>query len=177
MKSSTEKLYDQFTADERIKLSIAALARRDEVEIKKLISSCPKKNYLITDSDYSDKMVAFEKICDFYLCISQRCIYMRDKCLLTILLLECNTSIAKYEEKILKLEEIRENNVIELNSLYLALCKFCEVNNFNIDYVIQYTGLEILYPGEIKEITDVHLVNEKTKNEIFEKLMEIWQAY
>ena len=43
MKMVADRLYESFNVDERIELTIAALARQDMDEAKKLRSTCEKK--------------------------------------------------------------------------------------------------------------------------------------
>ncbi len=51
-------IYENLTAHERVIASIEALARGDEEEKKRLVKTCPKKTYTMSDGAYSDKMKA-----------------------------------------------------------------------------------------------------------------------
>ncbi len=187
MKINVNKLYDKFTVDECIQLSVAALARNDKVEIKKLISSCPKKNYLATDGDYSDKMIAIDKICYIFLCICQHYIYKRDYCISAISVLEVAISLSAASEmqedmlgklkcEISELESIKNTSILELHSLYESVREFCQLTSINFNYVIQISELETLYPGEVNRICSMPEVNEELKGKILGKLIEIWEA-
>jgi len=50
--NSLSRHYDQFTAKERVRLTMAALARGDLAERKKLSETCPVKTCRITDVEY-----------------------------------------------------------------------------------------------------------------------------
>lgn len=52
------RLYESLTPAQRVIASIEALARDDEEEKLRLVKSCPKKTYTMTDAAYSDKMEA-----------------------------------------------------------------------------------------------------------------------
>lgn len=51
-----DTLYDSLTPRQRIIASFEAKARGDDQEVEKLIKTCPKKTYQMTDPDYSDEM-------------------------------------------------------------------------------------------------------------------------
>ena len=52
-------IYEKLTAQERVIASLEALARDDEKERVRLVKTCPKKNYNMSDHAYSSKMEAF----------------------------------------------------------------------------------------------------------------------
>lgn len=49
------KLYDKFTPTERFRLDIEAHARGDEKESRRLVASCPVRNYNMTDWAFSGR--------------------------------------------------------------------------------------------------------------------------
>jgi len=49
-------LYDQFTAKERVTLTLRAMLRDDEAEEQRLRESCPVHHYTMTDWDYMDRV-------------------------------------------------------------------------------------------------------------------------
>ena len=55
--NSLGKLYDRFTPEERFRLVIEAQARGDEEETRRLVRSCPRHNYTMTEAAYSDRMI------------------------------------------------------------------------------------------------------------------------
>ena len=58
MKGIKPIVYESLTPAQRVIASIEALARGDEEEKRRLVTSCPKKTYTMTDAAYSDKMEA-----------------------------------------------------------------------------------------------------------------------
>ncbi len=50
-----EKLYERLTLEERFKLDIEAHARGDERESRRLVDSCPIRNYTMTDWAFSGR--------------------------------------------------------------------------------------------------------------------------
>ena len=49
------KLYDRLTPEERFRLDVEATARGDESESRKLVDTCPRKNYTATDWGFSGR--------------------------------------------------------------------------------------------------------------------------
>jgi hypothetical protein len=56
MKSMSANLYENLTVRERIIATIVAEGRGDDAEVRRLVSSCPKQAYQITDPAFSDTM-------------------------------------------------------------------------------------------------------------------------
>lgn len=54
-KDGLDKLYDRLTPEERFKLDIEAHARKDEKESRRLVDSCPLRNYNMTDWAFSGR--------------------------------------------------------------------------------------------------------------------------
>ncbi len=55
MKNTLRKYDDVLTADERFHLALAAMARDDETEIRRLHDTCPRFTYTMTDTDFTDR--------------------------------------------------------------------------------------------------------------------------
>lgn len=61
-KNGLGKLYDRFRPEERFRLVIEAQARGDEGETRKLISTCPRREYTMTEAEYADRMIVAETL-------------------------------------------------------------------------------------------------------------------
>ena len=61
-KKGLGKLYDRFTPDERFRLDLEAMTRGDEEESRRLVDSCPRKSYTMTDIAFTDRWLASEVI-------------------------------------------------------------------------------------------------------------------
>ena len=59
-----DKLYDRFTPEERFRLVIEAQARGDEDDVRRLVRSCPRHAYTMTDAAYSDRLLAVNSLVD-----------------------------------------------------------------------------------------------------------------
>ena len=55
MKIPTE-IYENLSAPERIRAAISAIARDDDAELETLKKTCPKRQFLMTDPNYSESM-------------------------------------------------------------------------------------------------------------------------
>jgi hypothetical protein len=54
-KNALGKLYDRLTPSERFRLDVEAQARGDETESRRLVDSCPRRNYKMTDWAFSGR--------------------------------------------------------------------------------------------------------------------------
>ena len=61
-KKGLGKLYDRFTPDERFRLDLEAMTRGDEEESRRLVDSCPRKSYTMTDLGFTDRWRVSEVI-------------------------------------------------------------------------------------------------------------------
>ena len=57
-KNGLGKLYDRFRPEERFRLVLEAQARGDEQETRKLVSTCPRREYTMTEAEYTDRMIS-----------------------------------------------------------------------------------------------------------------------
>ena len=62
MKKGLGKLYDRFTPEERFRLDLEAMSRGDEEESRRLVDSCPRKSYTMSDIAFTDRWLASEVI-------------------------------------------------------------------------------------------------------------------
>jgi hypothetical protein len=61
-KTGLGKLYDRFTPDERFRLDLEAMTRGDEEESRRLVDSCPRKSYTVSDIAFTDRWRVSELI-------------------------------------------------------------------------------------------------------------------
>jgi hypothetical protein len=54
-KNALGKLYDRLTPEERFSLDVEAMARGDEEESRRLVDTCPRHNYTMTDLAFSGR--------------------------------------------------------------------------------------------------------------------------
>jgi hypothetical protein len=54
-KNGLGKLYDRLTPEERFKLDVEAMARGDKEESRRLVDTCPRLNYNMTDVQFSGR--------------------------------------------------------------------------------------------------------------------------
>jgi hypothetical protein len=57
--TAVEKLYPLLTADERFRLWVEAMKRKDEQELERLEATCPRRRYDAQDYEYSRKKTHF----------------------------------------------------------------------------------------------------------------------
>jgi hypothetical protein len=61
-KKGLGKLYHRFTPDERFRLDLEAMSRGDEEESRRLVDSCTRKSYTMTDIAFTDRWRVSEVI-------------------------------------------------------------------------------------------------------------------
>ena len=61
-KKALGKLYDRFTPEERFRLDLEAMTRGDEEESRRLVDSCPRKSYTMSDIAFTDRWLGSEVI-------------------------------------------------------------------------------------------------------------------
>lgn len=73
MMKFNEKLYEKFDMVERVNLTIAALARKDDNEVDRLRRTCPKSQYIAMDHRYTNRLdclviigTRFSGLCDYF---------------------------------------------------------------------------------------------------------------
>jgi hypothetical protein len=62
LKKGLGKLYNRFTPEERFRLDLEAMTRGDEEESRRLVDSCPRKSYTLTDIAFTDRWLGSEVI-------------------------------------------------------------------------------------------------------------------
>lgn len=63
MKSSTLNKYDAIlTPDERFRLALAALARDDDAEVRRLVATCPRHTYTMADTAFWEQWRASDDV-------------------------------------------------------------------------------------------------------------------
>ena len=55
MRNGLHRHYGKLTPEERFRLDVLAMARGDEQEAERLVSSCPKFSYTMTDNAFSGR--------------------------------------------------------------------------------------------------------------------------
>ena len=61
-KDRLDKFYPSFTGEERFRLHLEALYRRDEAEVKRLVESCPRESYVKHEAAFSYRSMASREI-------------------------------------------------------------------------------------------------------------------
>lgn len=120
--------YQQFSTQERVSLTLAALSRGDSEEARRLYKTCPKYNYLATDYDFTRRIDAITWVGEKYV---ELCQYFYDKALLLeASILAVILASEALEDKMafskLDMEEARVGHIRTLKAVHLGLMDFCE---------------------------------------------------
>lgn len=194
------KYYDKFTPDERVKLTLVAIARGDEEEVGRLKRTCPKKHYLQTDIAYSDKMENLEKICLLFVEISQHlyiqiivCDFYWLNCYANLISKEDGFKLAvgdnyKQNAKWHVIQKIKEDSKkaldaiedasngrkAELKAVYMALQQLCTLNNLDFTQVLLWSGLHKLCPEAECYYKYKGEFNQLMYDMVLNKFLSVW---
>lgn len=120
--------YGQITAQERINLTILALARDDIKEADRLYDTCPKYEYKVVDKEYNCRLMAIPIINHLFF---EQCVYHYNvlaKIDSTILLLEATSPPCLNEENSTRFDRLYHSHdlhVGKLKALYQGFSQFC----------------------------------------------------
>lgn len=194
------KQYDKFSAKERIQLTLAAIARADEEEVKRLKKSCPRKHYLQTDVAYSDKMENLEKICSLFVEFSQHIFiqilscdfcwinnYEKAKAFEEGFSFAAGNTLESHPSRKEMLEQISGFNKVldiveqasakrisELIGLKKAFQDFCDRVELDFNYLLSWSGLLKLYPEMEYYLNQPFEPAYDLYNQVVLKFLDIW---
>lgn len=120
--------YGQITAQERINLTLLALARNDIKEADRLYDTCPKYEYKVVDKEYNCRLMAIPIINHLFF---EQCVYHYNvlvKINSTILLLEATSPPRLNEEDAARFDRLYQSHdlhVDKLKALYIGFRQFC----------------------------------------------------
>jgi hypothetical protein len=200
MKNQLEKFYDKFNVDERVNLTLAAMARNDQEEMDKLYRTCPTRNYSQIDFIYIQKMNGLYRIASVFSEICQHFIYKIDlsfSCIAAFRLAAEGfkdgllsvvgqldethaVRINQYEENqtelVDKLEEIHKQHIIYLQSVYEGLRQFCTHEKIEMNDVIKYSKLDILHPTISQTVNYKIGLNEELVASTINCFNKLWKS-
>jgi hypothetical protein len=137
--------YGQITAQERINLTIAALARGDIKEADRLYDTCPKYEYKVADKEYNCRLMAMPIISHLFF---ERCVYYYNTLARidsTILLLEATDTPYLNEADDIRLNRLyynRDLNMGKLKALYEGFRQFCCQISIEVEGALKTMGIE-----------------------------------
>jgi hypothetical protein len=137
--------YGQITAQERINLTILALARNDIKEADRLYNSCPKYDYKVADKEYNCRLMAIPIINHLFF---EQCVYYYNilvKINSTILLLEATSPPCLDEENATRFDRLYQSHdlhVSKLKALYLGFRQFCYQIGIDAEGALHMIGVE-----------------------------------
>lgn len=196
MNKLNEKFYEKFQGEERSSLALAALARGDNYEVKRLYETCPIKTYSAPDYSFTGRMEALKDIVLFATVKAQ--FYYHE-----ILMCEWHTMIylmpqlGNFEDLsflklpshfkhgtelnaylCLKVEDIqarRDENIGFLKAIPEALTVFCQMTGVQTNPLFEWLNLPFLCPLIENYLTleDIE-VNTEFAEWMQQKFMEVW---
>lgn len=137
--------YGQITAQERINLTMLALARGDIKEADHLYDTCPKYEYKVTDKEYNCRLMSMPIINHLFF---ERCVYYYNTLARidsVILLLEAMSPPCLNEEITIRFEKLYHShdlNIGRLKALYQGFREFCCQIGIDEEGALQMIGIE-----------------------------------
>ncbi len=168
--------YKKLSSIERFKLAVSAFSRGDDAEITRLKRTCPTKNYIMIDCEYTNRLAGltwvitqFSEICEY----SYHQIILCESCV-TILSAVKDTA----ELKIDNFLKAKNQHISNLKSAYQALIEFCHENKINHVDVFQWLKIT----PELSRQYDIYLsshieINKESIEYAKQKFYSIWKSY
>ena len=137
-----ESNYFQFSVQERLALTIAALSRHDLEEARRLYKSCPKYKYTATDYEFTKRLDAITWVCGKYL---ELCQFYYDKVLLSqasisAMILAGEELTGKWSHTIRDMEHAKAGHISILKSVHQALIEFCVIVGIDSSQLLQWAS-------------------------------------
>lgn len=146
MRDLNDKQYSFFTADERLLLTVSALAMEDVGEVERLQETCPCRSYEAQDLNYSDMMNSIRSIISLFFMECVRLYNLIQK--IEVFLLEEDVFIIKVKDDSsgesvkIKWEYLKKCTISKLKSLFEGFSQFCQQAGLNKDELIKTVPLK-----------------------------------
>lgn len=165
--------YRQIRAQERINLTISALARGDIKEADRLYDTCPTYCYKIADHEFNGQLQAIYSIIDlfFWLCFC----YYRNAAKLDSELQPEDKSQKSLDEKIIRKFENRNSNICSLKALYQGFREFCQQVGIEAEEVLKIMDIKRYCP-DIQTYLDFDHTDPPDPDEI-ERFKDMFLGY
>lgn len=138
--------YKQITTQERLGLTVSALARGDIKEADRLYDTCPKYNYNLADTEYNCRLMAMPLINHLFF---EQCVYHYNvlaKIDSVILLLEATSPLGLNEEDTARFNRLYRSHDLtasRLKALYEGFKQFCYQIGLDAEGALKTTGIEL----------------------------------
>ena len=175
MKTLNDKLYEKFSIDERLQLTIAALARQDQEEVDKLRNTCEQRTYITHDLRYTGKIKEAERKTRGFVILASQLLNQINASKLIIWGVRlayhahendfdrgyefgCERKIddSNYRaylddikviyEQISNQHEHLQEHIVELKAVYQAFIELCAKEGFNFEHLLSWFKVFELQP-------------------------------
>lgn len=142
MRQIHDQQYTQFTSMERLKLTVAALARGDEVEADRLWQTCPRYQYRAYDCNYTSGFNTFMILNSMFF---EKCVrHYNNVKKLDELILQDKQDLSG--DQITNFIEImnkpKESHISKLKGLFAGFKLFCEEANLDYENAITIIAIK-----------------------------------
>lgn len=161
MKAAVLNKYDSvLTPDERFRLALAAMARDDEAEVRRLQSTCPRRSYTMRDADFTDRFNGSRDVAVEFMVIwlwSHKQFCEAQWLLTTHARAAQRHRITMTEDDVLELVLRRG---AELKATYAGLLRFCAAARLDWRELLQWWPPILDEIEEVRWLLDEELVKE-----------------
>jgi hypothetical protein len=204
MKSIPEKIYNTFNTNERVQLTIAALARSDSAELKRLGNSCPLFTYKMLETEFVSKMDNIQKLCMYLTIVFHVVLHKIERAEAVIAAthyaelcteigfhigITATSGVIVDDKVFLKLDEEQaqklkiKNEVIvkrdeafsELNAILQAFNEACTEENLNVKDLLKWSGIDKQIPNSPEYLSFQGVIDEESFNHFKKNFSSILQ--
>ncbi len=178
MKNTLRKYDNVLTADERFHLALAAMARDDETEIRRLQETCPRHTYMMTDLDFADRWYGSYRVamafCVAWLWNQAQFVQAQWYMAAREAAVEEGLTTATATEVIERCFQRGR----ELKSVYVAFLRFCAAARLDWRELLQWWPPIIDEIEMVRPILDSHTFDppEELTDATYRLLAKVWQV-
>ncbi|MGH6635107.1 MAG: hypothetical protein ACRED0_02880 [Gammaproteobacteria bacterium] len=170
-----DALYERLTAEERLSLTIEALARGDCAEADRLADTCPQYTYRLPDCEYAMRTIDLMGLAALATAWAWDSAYRALAAQTAMHRLDdlCRGSEAKLQ----RLLEARNACIAEVKGIYAGWEQFCEHIGVGAELVLRVSGCDVTEKPWATGAGTEHVVPSlQTKEGVFGALMECWNG-
>ncbi|MGH8647390.1 MAG: hypothetical protein ACREX4_24190 [Gammaproteobacteria bacterium] len=165
-----DALYERLAPEERLSLTIEALARGDGAEADRLADTCPQYTYRLPDCEYAMRtadLIGLAALATTWAWDSAYCA------------LAAQTAIHRRgsEAKLDRLLEARSARIAEVKGIYAGWEEFCEHLAVGAELVLRACGFDVTEKPWATGAGSEHIAPSlQTKEAVFDALLECWNG-
>jgi hypothetical protein len=179
MKSLPENLYGNLTTEERIALTLAAIANNNDEGLGRLQRTCPRLTYEMYDLNYAGKMSKLHSITQSYIILCQsfytEIIEMEAYIFLLPCLAEPNKPTSNLQELTQAFEQKKDKAISRFKAIHQALLNFCEKRKLESQAIIECSQINVYCAKRTDYLQSKVSINQETLDLTLKGFLQTWE--